>query len=252
MKNYYIVIGAFVGVCVLSVLYVLLNPKKSFAQMPVIDDTAILVHNGQQGTAFQRGENQFFQVCESYTNKCDVFFYRTGPYLTSRLCSEILCLTLPMSLLASLVRKMPMRSSLKSSTGERNTPSVFKTSPSRAIAPQHTQQLPYRLWPIAFASRSRSQCSSRPKRSSVVTRVTTDARVVMSLALSAGASARVSSLSSAIPLLAPRELAKWKITLNPTSADKTVFSIRSLITASLKTIRESRRSFSRMALSSLR
>ena len=66
MKNYYIVIGAFVGVCVLSVLYVLLNPKKSFAQMPVIDDTAILVHNGQQGTAFQRGENQFFQVSESY------------------------------------------------------------------------------------------------------------------------------------------------------------------------------------------
>ena len=47
MKQYYIVIGAFVGVCILSVLYVLLNPKKSFAQMPVIDDTAILVHNGQ-------------------------------------------------------------------------------------------------------------------------------------------------------------------------------------------------------------
>ncbi len=66
MKNYYIVIGAFVGVCVLSVLYVLLNPKKSFAQMPVIDDTAILVHNGQQGSAFQRGENQFFQVIYYY------------------------------------------------------------------------------------------------------------------------------------------------------------------------------------------
>ena len=66
MKNYYIVIGAFVGVCVLSVLYVLLNPKKSFAQMPVIDDTAILVHNGQQGSAFQRGENQFFQVIYNY------------------------------------------------------------------------------------------------------------------------------------------------------------------------------------------
>jgi len=64
MKQYYIVIGAFVGVCVLSVLYVLLNPKKSFAQMPVIDDTAILVHNGQQGSAFQRGENQFFQVID--------------------------------------------------------------------------------------------------------------------------------------------------------------------------------------------
>jgi hypothetical protein len=79
MKNYYIVIGAFVGVCVLSVLYVLLNPKKSFAQMPVIDDTAILVHNGQQGTAFQRGENQFFQVSESYTNSCDVFLIELDP-----------------------------------------------------------------------------------------------------------------------------------------------------------------------------
>jgi hypothetical protein len=53
------VIGVFVGVCVLAVLYVLLNPKKSFAQMPVIDDTAILVHNGA-GSAFQRGENSFF------------------------------------------------------------------------------------------------------------------------------------------------------------------------------------------------
>lgn len=57
MTQYYIVIGAFVGVCVLAVLYVLLNPKKSFAQMPVIDDSAILVHNGQQGSGFQRGEN---------------------------------------------------------------------------------------------------------------------------------------------------------------------------------------------------
>lgn len=61
-QQYYIVIGAFVGVCVLSVLYVLLNPKKSFASMPVIDESAILVHNGQQSNAFQRGENTFFQV----------------------------------------------------------------------------------------------------------------------------------------------------------------------------------------------
>jgi hypothetical protein len=61
MSQYYIVIGAFVGICVISVFYVLLNPKKSFAQMPVIDESAILVHNGQQSNAFQRGENQFFQ-----------------------------------------------------------------------------------------------------------------------------------------------------------------------------------------------
>lgn len=62
MTQYYMVIGAFVGVCVLAVLYVLLNPKKSFAQMPVIDDSAMLVHNGISTHGFQRGENSFFQV----------------------------------------------------------------------------------------------------------------------------------------------------------------------------------------------
>ena len=46
MTQYYLVIGGFVAVCVVAVLYVLLSPKKSFAQMPVIDDSAILVHNG--------------------------------------------------------------------------------------------------------------------------------------------------------------------------------------------------------------
>ena len=61
MTQYYVVIGGFVAVCVGAVLYVLLNPKKSFASMPVIDDSAILVHNGQQSNAFQRGENTFFQ-----------------------------------------------------------------------------------------------------------------------------------------------------------------------------------------------
>jgi hypothetical protein len=125
MKNYYIVIGAFVGVCVLSVLYVLLNPKKSFAQMPVIDDTAILVHNGQQGVAFQRGENQFFQVSESYTYNL-MNIYRTGLYLMLRPCLEILSLTLPMSLLARLVRRTQMRSFPRNLIGERSTPSAFK------------------------------------------------------------------------------------------------------------------------------
>lgn len=44
-----------------AVLYVLLNPKKSFASMPVIDESAILVHNGQSGSSFQQGANSFFQ-----------------------------------------------------------------------------------------------------------------------------------------------------------------------------------------------
>jgi hypothetical protein len=52
MTQYYYVIAVFLGVCVLSVIYVLLNPKKSFASMPVIDESAILVHNGQQANAF--------------------------------------------------------------------------------------------------------------------------------------------------------------------------------------------------------
>lgn len=46
MMQYYIVIGAFIAICVAAVLYVLLNPKVSFAQMQVIDESQILVHNG--------------------------------------------------------------------------------------------------------------------------------------------------------------------------------------------------------------
>lgn len=37
--QYYLVIGGFVAVCIAAVLYVLLNPKKSFSQIPVIDDS---------------------------------------------------------------------------------------------------------------------------------------------------------------------------------------------------------------------
>ena len=49
MMQYYLVIGGFVVICVAAVLYVLLNPKKSFAQLQVIDESQILVHNGQSG-----------------------------------------------------------------------------------------------------------------------------------------------------------------------------------------------------------
>jgi preprotein translocase subunit SecG len=62
MMQYYIVIGAFLAICVAAVIYVLLNPKKSFASMPVIDESQILVHNGQPNSAFQRGPNSFFTV----------------------------------------------------------------------------------------------------------------------------------------------------------------------------------------------
>jgi len=39
MTEYYLVIGAFVAICVAAVVYVLLNPKKSFSQMQVIDES---------------------------------------------------------------------------------------------------------------------------------------------------------------------------------------------------------------------
>ena len=48
MMQYYIVIGAFVAICVAAVLYVLMNPKKSFSQIQVINESQILVHNGHQ------------------------------------------------------------------------------------------------------------------------------------------------------------------------------------------------------------
>jgi preprotein translocase subunit SecG len=62
MTEYYIVIGAFVAICIGAIIYVLLNPKKSFSQMQVIDESQILVHNGQQSSQFQQGTNEFFKV----------------------------------------------------------------------------------------------------------------------------------------------------------------------------------------------
>lgn len=44
---YYIVIGVFVVICVGAVLYMILNPKQSFINKPVIDHDEFLVHNSQ-------------------------------------------------------------------------------------------------------------------------------------------------------------------------------------------------------------
>ena len=57
---YYIVIGVFVVVCVGAVLYMLLNPKKSFIDKQVIDHDEFLVFNSQS-TQFQQGENTQFK-----------------------------------------------------------------------------------------------------------------------------------------------------------------------------------------------
>jgi hypothetical protein len=42
-----------------ALVYTLMNPQKSFASMPVIDDAQILIHNGQQNR-FIQGQNEFF------------------------------------------------------------------------------------------------------------------------------------------------------------------------------------------------
>ena len=66
MQQYYIVIGVFVGVCVLAAIYTFLNPQQSFSQMPVIDESSILVHNGQNHR-FTQAPNAFFEVSGNIT-----------------------------------------------------------------------------------------------------------------------------------------------------------------------------------------
>jgi hypothetical protein len=39
MQPYYMVIGGFVAVCVLAVLYTIFNPKTKFTEMQVIDQS---------------------------------------------------------------------------------------------------------------------------------------------------------------------------------------------------------------------
>lgn len=66
MNHYYAVFGVFFAACGGAALYTFLNPKQSFASMPVIDETQILVHNGQSNR-FTQAPNEFFQVSLSYS-----------------------------------------------------------------------------------------------------------------------------------------------------------------------------------------
>ena len=66
MTQYYIVIGFFCLSMVGALVYTLMNPQKSFASMPVIDDAQILIHNGQQNR-FIQGQNEFFAVSAGRT-----------------------------------------------------------------------------------------------------------------------------------------------------------------------------------------
>lgn len=61
MNQYYAVVGGFCVTMAATVGYTLLNPATSFATMPIVDDSAMLVHNGQ-GKSFQQGPNDFFAV----------------------------------------------------------------------------------------------------------------------------------------------------------------------------------------------
>jgi hypothetical protein len=60
MKQYYGVIIFFCAVCVFAVLFTIFNPKTKFSEMQVLDESQILIHNGQ-GHQFKHGENDLFQ-----------------------------------------------------------------------------------------------------------------------------------------------------------------------------------------------
>jgi hypothetical protein len=222
MTQYYLVIGGFVGVCVVAVLYVLLNPKQSFAQMPVIDDSAILVHNGQN-SGFQRGENAFFQVREFLFMN----MHRTGHSRMSRHFSEIPYQTPPTSLLANLKMTLRRTSFPRSSTGERSTLSACRSQQARVTAHPAMPWSPPPPWPIASASKLRNQFSCLLRKSFPAIRATTDVRAATPPVLLDGASARVSFLRPAILSLAPRAhvmlMSIWRLM----SAEGTLSSTRS-------------------------
>lgn len=60
MAQYHAVIGFFIACMVGALVYTLMNPASSFASTPVIDESAMLVHNGA-GHRFTQSSNAFFQ-----------------------------------------------------------------------------------------------------------------------------------------------------------------------------------------------
>lgn len=61
MWQYYLVIGGFVLTMVVTIVYVILDPKESVAKKQIIDENAILVHNGGD-YSFTMAPNNLFQV----------------------------------------------------------------------------------------------------------------------------------------------------------------------------------------------
>lgn len=58
-QHWYVIYG-FVAVCAIAVLMTLFNPKQKISEQKIIDDTQILVHNGQ-GHQFKHGRNMLFE-----------------------------------------------------------------------------------------------------------------------------------------------------------------------------------------------
>ena len=73
MLSYKVVIGVFVVVCVASVLYVFLNPKKSMKDIPVIDEEAMLLHNSES-SFFKVQENEMFKVKTAHMSRSFTLF----------------------------------------------------------------------------------------------------------------------------------------------------------------------------------
>lgn len=53
-------IAFFIFVCVASILAVVFIPKQKFSEMQILDESQILIHNGQ-GHQFKHGENKLFE-----------------------------------------------------------------------------------------------------------------------------------------------------------------------------------------------
>ena len=62
------VFAFFIACMIGALLYTLLNPKQSFATTQVIDESSILVHNGQQ-SMFTQSSNTFFEVSPKTISK---------------------------------------------------------------------------------------------------------------------------------------------------------------------------------------
>ena len=58
--QYNLVIYGFIAVCVIAILLHFLMPKQKLYDQLVLDDSEILVHNGQ-GHKFKHGRNKFFE-----------------------------------------------------------------------------------------------------------------------------------------------------------------------------------------------